>query len=124
MARHATRDREAVGSYPRSRASDDVQRERGQALPAPAPGRRPPALTLGGPLTESVLNLEDPLLAGRAVVVTGSGKGLGREYAIAASLHGASVVLNDVDVDAAGAVAREISEAGGRVETVNGDIAN
>ena len=75
-------------------------------------------------MTESVLNLEEPLLAGRAVVVTGSGKGLGREYAIAASLHGASVVLNDVDVDAADAVAGEISDAGGRVEAVNGDIAD
>ena len=75
-------------------------------------------------MTESVLSLETPLLAGRAVVVTGSGRGLGREYALAASLHGASVVLNDVDVDAANAVAAEIADAGGRVEAVNGDIAS
>lgn len=72
----------------------------------------------------SVLNTESQLLAGRAVVVTGSGKGLGREYALAAALHGASVLVNDIDVEAADAVADEISTAGGRVEAINGDIAS
>jgi NAD(P)-dependent dehydrogenase (short-subunit alcohol dehydrogenase family) len=75
-------------------------------------------------LTESVLNTESPLLEGRAVVVTGSGNGLGREYAIAAALHGASVIVNDIDVPAAEGVAEEISAAGGRVEVVNGDVSS
>jgi NAD(P)-dependent dehydrogenase (short-subunit alcohol dehydrogenase family) len=75
-------------------------------------------------LNESVLDLETPLLTGRAVVVTGSGKGLGREYALAAALHGASVVVNDIDEPAAEQVAAEISAAGGSVEVLNGDVAS
>ena len=75
-------------------------------------------------MNESVLNTESPLLGGRAVVVTGSGNGLGREYAIAAALHGASVIVNDIDVPAAERVADEISAVGGRVEAVNGDVAS
>lgn len=48
------------------------------------------------------------LLAGRAIVVTGAGRGLGRAYALDAAAHGASVVVNDVDADEAAAVAAEI----------------
>jgi NAD(P)-dependent dehydrogenase (short-subunit alcohol dehydrogenase family) len=72
----------------------------------------------------SVLNTDTPLLTGRAVVVTGSGNGLGREYALAAAQHGAFVVVNDIDVPAAEAVADEISAAGGRAEVRNGDVAS
>lgn len=55
----------------------------------------------------------DALLAGRAVVVTGAGRGLGRAYALDLAAHGASVVVNDIDVTEARAVAREIATAGG-----------
>ncbi|GLY24621.1 SDR family oxidoreductase [Micromonospora sp. NBRC 101691] len=48
------------------------------------------------------------VLAGRAVVVTGAGRGLGEAYARLAAAEGASVVVNDVDADAASAVAGEI----------------
>ena len=75
-------------------------------------------------MNESVLDLDHPLLTGHAVVVTGSGKGLGHEYALAAALHGASVVVNDIDEPAAEQVADEISAAGGRVEVRNGDVAS
>lgn len=44
-------------------------------------------------------------LAGKAVVVTGGGRGLGAAYAALAAREGASVVVNDVDVDQARAVA-------------------
>jgi NAD(P)-dependent dehydrogenase (short-subunit alcohol dehydrogenase family) len=64
------------------------------------------------------------LLAGRSVVITGSGKGLGREYALAAAQHGAAVLVNDIDVAAAESVATEIERAGGRVEMRNGDVAS
>ena len=41
------------------------------------------------------------VLAGRAVVVTGAGGGLGAAYAMHAAERGAAVVVNDVDADAA-----------------------
>ncbi|MFJ7217856.1 SDR family NAD(P)-dependent oxidoreductase [Amycolatopsis sp. NPDC098790] len=48
------------------------------------------------------------LLDGRAVVVTGAGRGLGRAYARDLAAHGARVVVNDVDADEAATVAAEI----------------
>jgi NAD(P)-dependent dehydrogenase (short-subunit alcohol dehydrogenase family) len=48
------------------------------------------------------------VLDGRAIVVTGAGRGLGRAYAEHAAAHGARVVVNDVDVDEAEAVAAAI----------------
>jgi NAD(P)-dependent dehydrogenase (short-subunit alcohol dehydrogenase family) len=54
------------------------------------------------------------VLDSRAVVVTGGGFGLGRAYALAAAAEGASVLVNDVDADRAGAVAAEITDRGGK----------
>lgn len=51
-------------------------------------------------------------LQGQAVVVTGSGRGLGRAYAMAAAAEGASVVVNDVDGDTAQETADWIRDAG------------
>ncbi|MEU4568951.1 SDR family oxidoreductase [Micromonospora sp. NPDC023956] len=48
------------------------------------------------------------VLAGRAVIVTGAGRGLGEAYARLAAAEGASVVVNDVDGAAASAVADSI----------------
>lgn len=59
---------------------------------------------------------------GRAIVVTGAGNGLGREYALLLARHGARVVVNDLGGArdgsgsgraAADAVAAEITAAGG-----------
>jgi NAD(P)-dependent dehydrogenase (short-subunit alcohol dehydrogenase family) len=47
-------------------------------------------------------------LDGKVAIVTGSGRGLGRAYAVALAEAGASVVVNDVDGDAARAVAEEV----------------
>jgi NAD(P)-dependent dehydrogenase (short-subunit alcohol dehydrogenase family) len=61
-------------------------------------------------------------LDGRVVVVTGAGRGLGREYALLAAAEGASVVVNDngcgpdgrgSDPGCAESVAAEISASGG-----------
>ena len=53
-------------------------------------------------------------LDGKAAVVTGSGRGLGRAYAEALARAGAAVVVNDIDADAAGDAAATIVEHGGR----------
>src|SRR5690606_26133465 len=46
-------------------------------------------------------------------IVTGAGGGLGRSHALLLARHGARVVVNDRDGDAAERVAVEIAEAGG-----------
>jgi len=53
------------------------------------------------------------VLAGMAVIVTGSGRGLGRAYALMAATCGASVVVNDVDFGSAQDVVDEIVRSGG-----------
>lgn len=53
------------------------------------------------------------LLSGRAVVITGAGRGLGRSFALAAAQAGASVVVNDIDIDEAQRVVTEIESEGG-----------
>ncbi|WP_414945242.1 SDR family NAD(P)-dependent oxidoreductase [Amycolatopsis sp. cmx-11-32] len=60
------------------------------------------------------------LLSGKAVVITGSGRGLGRAFAHHAASQGVSVVVNDVDAGLADEVAREIRVVGGRAVS-NGD---
>lgn len=52
-------------------------------------------------------------LKGKVAIVTGSGRGLGLAYARALAAAGASIVVNDVDGEAAGAIAEEINTAGG-----------
>lgn len=52
-------------------------------------------------------------LTGKAAVVTGSGRGLGLAYAHALAAHGASVIVNDVDEDAAEQAVKSITGAGG-----------
>lgn len=56
----------------------------------------------------------------RVVVITGAGGGLGRAYALAFAAEGASVVVNDVRIEAAQAVASEIAASGARA-LANGD---
>lgn len=56
------------------------------------------------------------VLDGKAVVITGAGRGLGRAYALHAAEAGAAVVVNDVDPEPAAEVAALITGAGGKAE--------
>lgn len=62
-------------------------------------------------------------LDGKAVVITGAGRGLGAAYAKLAAAEGASVIVNDVDAGVAESTARAIREAGGRATAHAADIA-
>lgn len=58
----------------------------------------------------------------RTIIVTGSGAGLGREYALALAAAGANVAVNDIRLEAAEAVVKEIQAAGGKAAAALGDI--
>jgi NAD(P)-dependent dehydrogenase (short-subunit alcohol dehydrogenase family) len=61
-------------------------------------------------------------LDGRAAIVTGAGKGLGRAEALALAAAGARVVLNDLAADDVHAVAEEIVAGGGEAAAIPADI--
>src|SRR6185369_9113801 len=75
-----------------------------------------------GPLTRRSEMSNNPMLAGKVVIVTGAGGGIGRDIALAMARDGAKVVVNDVgasmtgeghDVGPAQRVVDEIRAAGG-----------
>ena len=70
---------------------------------------------------------------GRVCIVTGAGRGLGREYAISLAQHGAKVIVNDLggdrdgtgaDVGPAQTVVDEIKAAGGEAAANTDDISS
>jgi NAD(P)-dependent dehydrogenase (short-subunit alcohol dehydrogenase family) len=65
-------------------------------------------------LSEAARRVGGGLLDGKAVVITGAGRGLGAAYAAHAAAAGAGVVVNDIDGEQAEAVASRIVEQGGR----------
>lgn len=68
-------------------------------------------------------------LTDKVIIVSGSGRGIGRELALAAAAEGARVVVNDRDVDKSGAsnspaeiTVRDIVATGGQAVADHGDI--
>jgi NAD(P)-dependent dehydrogenase (short-subunit alcohol dehydrogenase family) len=73
------------------------------------------------------------LLEGRVAVVTGAGRGIGREFALALAREGAAVVVNDIGVglrgdetgeDPAADVCAEIEAMGGRAAPAHDSVAD
>lgn len=63
-------------------------------------------------------------LAGKVAIITGAGQGIGECTARRFAGEGASVVVGDINLEAATGVARDIQEAGGTALAVKADVSN
>jgi 3-oxoacyl-[acyl-carrier protein] reductase len=63
------------------------------------------------------------ILDGKAAVVTGGGRGIGRGHCLHLAEQGASVIVNDVDPDEARKVVAEIAANGGKAEPDASNVA-
>ena len=62
-------------------------------------------------------------LKDKVAIVSGSGRGIGRDIALAYAREGAHVVVNDIDPQTAAATASDIAKAGARSLACAGDVA-
>ena len=63
------------------------------------------------------------ILDGKAAVVTGGGRGIGRGHCLHLGEQGASVVVNDIDIEEARTVVEEIEAKGGKAIANDANIA-
>lgn len=85
----------------------------------------PFVLLLRAPILSGVVNERSlSTLRGLSAVITGAGGGIGRGTALALSEAGASVVVSDIDADAARSVAAEIEAFGGNAVGVGTDVSD
>ncbi|MCP3707766.1 SDR family oxidoreductase [Paraburkholderia sp. CNPSo 3274] len=61
-------------------------------------------------------------LVGKVAIVSGSGRGIGREIALKLAGEGAAVVVNDLDAEPAQSVVAEIVQAGGKAVACAGSV--
>ena len=64
------------------------------------------------------------LLKDQVAIITGAGRGLGREFALRFAREGATLFLPDIDLQRADNTAREINSAGGKASAIETDISN
>jgi NAD(P)-dependent dehydrogenase (short-subunit alcohol dehydrogenase family) len=66
----------------------------------------------------------EPRLAGKRVIVTGAGQGLGREFALHLAGLGAHVIAADISADRLSATRQRASERGHEVHTLTTDVSD
>jgi 3-oxoacyl-[acyl-carrier protein] reductase len=64
------------------------------------------------------------ILDGKSAIVTGGGRGIGRGHCLHLAAEGASVIVNDIDLEEAKKVAEEIAKEGGTAGTSTADISS
>jgi len=60
----------------------------------------------------------------KIILITGAGRGLGKDLALKFAALGAKVVINDVNPDTAETTVKEIIDAGGQAIFIHADVAN
>ena len=63
-------------------------------------------------------------LKNKHVIITGGGQGIGREFAIGVAEQGASVVIAEINLEKAGAVADDINMLGGDALAIHTDVSD
>ena len=61
-------------------------------------------------------------LEGKVALITGSGRGIGRELALMLAKDGAHIVVNDLDADPANQTVSDIKDMGGKAVACNGSV--
>ena len=62
------------------------------------------------------------MLTGKVAVVTGAGRGIGKEIALRLAKSGADVVVSDIDQSTSEAVAKEIEVIGKKCDFFDGEL--
>jgi len=65
-----------------------------------------------------------PVLKDKVAIITGGGRGLGREYALRFAKEGAKLLIPDINLEMADSVVKEVKAMGGKAVAIKTDISD